>query len=112
MFARLVMLAAVVALLVSCGSGHRTSTTTAKGFLDVNTLETNVKAQGDRILRKHPSATNAPPGAHIKDVTCVKSEAARRTFECRLSYSTGDHETLAVLVSGDGSRWIPERVVP
>lgn len=91
--------------LSGCGADN-----SEQGFLDPSILEMSVKKQGDRLLKQHPRETGASPGAHVKDVACVRRERAERTFECRISYSSGDNETLVVLVSEDGSRWVPERV--
>jgi hypothetical protein len=106
------LVVAVAMRLATSEPGQQPSEGGERGFLDPNTLAANVKEQGDRILKQHPKQTGASPGAHVKDVACVLSEHAQRTFECRLSYSSGDNETLIVLVSTDGRRWVPERVVP
>jgi len=97
-----------IVVLAGCGSGRRT-TTSDRGFLDRNTLEAQVKALGNALLRQHARLSHARRSADIRDVACVKSEGDRRTFQCRLSYSSGDNKTLVVMVNPDGSGW---RIVP
>ncbi len=104
----LALLAVLGFAVAGCGSGRRT-TTSDRICLDRNTLEAQVKTVASELLRQHSKLSRARPRVRIRDVTCVKGRGDRWTFQCRLSYSSGDNETLWVMVSPDGSGW---RVVP
>jgi hypothetical protein len=104
----LVLLVAITLVLTSCGSGHG-STTVPRKSLDRNKLEAQVKALANALLRQQQKLTHARPGTHIRDVTCVKREGDRRTFQCHLSYSSGENKTVVIRLTPDGSHW---RVVP
>jgi hypothetical protein len=118
MRSRTAALLLAIVVLAGCGSGRRTTTsdrtTSDRTFLDRHTLEAQVRTVGSVLLRQHSKLSRARPHVHIRDVTCVKKSPGdgvgdRWTFQCRLSYSSGDTKTLWVLVSPDGSGW---RVVP
>jgi outer membrane lipoprotein-sorting protein len=96
-----------LALVFATGCGGSSK----KGFLDPPNLEQAIEQQTDDALA-HPSgmsgreASGIPEGTTVSEVICVKSAESPRKFDCRINFSSGDGETLKVIVSEDGKNWV------
>jgi hypothetical protein len=95
--------ASMVAFVVACGG----SGSSHKGYLDHTTLEKDLRAQVQTRLEQRPRAYGYEPGTTIKSVLCVQGSGPNdHVFQCALSLSGGQSETIEADVSPNGDSYV------